>query len=112
MQDELISRQAVLDLPRLKSFNAWGDVIYESVDVEDIRQLPSVKPQEKTGHWIITSMSNMAYCSECDYLFRDVSASIVKHFKFCPNCGAKMQTEGNIKQGLNYADEDTLMSAT
>lgn len=46
--------------------------------------------QEKTGHWIITSLSNMAYCSECDYLFRDVPASIVKHFKYCPNCGIRM----------------------
>ena len=44
--NDLISRQAVLDLPRIKSRNVWGEVIYESVDVEDVRQLPSVKPQD------------------------------------------------------------------
>ena len=46
--EDTISRQAVLDLPRLKSRNVWGEVIYESVDVEDVKQLPSVKPQESS----------------------------------------------------------------
>ncbi len=38
-------RQAVLDLPRIKTHNVWGNVIYESVDVENVRQLPPVTPQ-------------------------------------------------------------------
>ena len=54
-------------------------------------ELPSVT--QKSGKWIITHLSNMAYCSECDYLFKDIPASMVEHFKHCPNCGAKMESE-------------------
>jgi len=43
---DAISRQEVLDLPRIKTHNVWGIVIKESVDVEDIRQLTSVTLQE------------------------------------------------------------------
>lgn len=43
--EDAISRQAVLDLPRIKTHNQWGNVIKESVDVEDVRQLPPVTPQ-------------------------------------------------------------------
>ena len=49
--------------------------------------------EQKSGKWILTHLSNMAYCSECDYLFKDIPASIVEHFKHCPNCGAKMESE-------------------
>lgn len=44
---DAISRQAVLDLPRIKIHNQWGNVIKESVDVEGVRQLPPVTPAEK-----------------------------------------------------------------
>ena len=44
---DAISRQAVLDLPRIKTHNHWGNVIKESVDIEDVRQLPPVTPAEK-----------------------------------------------------------------
>ena len=46
--------------------------------------------KQKSGKWLITHLSNMAYCSECDYLFKDIPASVFEHFKYCPNCGAKM----------------------
>lgn len=52
---DVISRQVVLDLPRIKTHNVWGNVICESVDVEDIRQLPSVKPAENPNKWIPVS---------------------------------------------------------
>jgi hypothetical protein len=44
---DAISRQAVFDLPRIKTHNHWGNVIKESVDIEDVRQLPPVTPAEK-----------------------------------------------------------------
>ena len=47
-----VSRQAVLALPRIKIHNEWGNVIKESVDVEDVKQLPSVT--QKSG-WIPVS---------------------------------------------------------
>ena len=64
---------------------------HNAVIAEVIKALPSVT--QKSGKWIITHLSNMAYCSECDYLFKDIPASVVEHFKYCPNCGVKMESE-------------------
>ena len=56
-----------------------------------IEKLPPVT--QRSGKWLITPMSHIAYCSECDYLFKNIPASIVKQFKYCPNCGMKMESE-------------------
>ena len=45
---------------------------------------------QKSGKWLITHLSHMAYCSECDFLFKDIPTSMVEHFKYCPNCGKRM----------------------
>jgi ribosomal protein L32 len=88
---DAISRQAVLDLPRIKTHNVWGNVIYESVDVENVRQLPPVTPQPKMGKWRRINKEKyvqhaMSYyrCSEC-------GEEIIGKHNYCPNCGAKMQ---------------------
>jgi hypothetical protein len=75
--DDVVSRQAVLN---------------EFYDVENlydrIKQLPSVRPQEQTGHWIKNAEEwdniNPPYiCSEC------MNAE-TRERKFCSECGAKM----------------------
>ena len=107
--EDAISRDAAINIASLHCLT-----IDESVKA--LEQLPPVNPQpsehfidgvhaigyregykdaqkQKSGEWIITPMSNIAYCSECDYLFKDVPASMVEHFKHCPNCGTKMESE-------------------
>lgn len=72
--------------------------------------------KQKLGEWKVVSdvYGDSAYiceCSECKdtvWVYKDAD----RKWNYCPNCGAKMQVESDIKQGLNYADEDTLMSAT
>lgn len=59
-----------------------------SVPTKFVEQQPPV--MQKSGKWLITHLSNMAYCSECDYLFKDIPASIVEHFKYCPNCSKRI----------------------
>lgn len=56
-----------------------------------IRMLELPPVTQKSGKWLLTHLSNMAYCSECDYLFKDIPASIVKQFDFCPKCGCRMR---------------------
>lgn len=52
--------------------------------MQDILDLPSVKPQEpKTGHWIRCDILQEFKCSECRVCFRNKS-------NYCSNCGAKM----------------------
>lgn len=93
---DAISRQAVMDLPRIKTHNQWGNVIKESVDIEDVRQLPPVKPAEKVGHWIgLEECSNSGYyCSECHKrVVKEGWSDTVKVIKYCPNCGCAMKGE-------------------
>jgi NADH pyrophosphatase NudC (nudix superfamily) len=81
--------------------------LLEVVGVATIKTLPSIKPQEsKTGHWEevgdeyiqvydlngIQSCGDERICSECGF----ETVFIGEHcsqYKFCPNCGAKMEVE-------------------
>ena len=58
--------------------------------IDYIEQLPTVKPQERTGHWNLFhttehGMKEDSYfkCDRCNY-------ESYKEYNFCPNCGAKM----------------------
>ena len=51
---------------------------------DDIKALPSVTQQPKTGHWIATE--DGFECSECGCISRSRA-------DFCQYCRAKMQTE-------------------
>ena len=98
---DTISRQAVLDLPRIKTHNEWGNIIKESVDVENVRQLPSVNPQpkQKVGEWILQPSNKEQgerdfiwwKCSECGQVIYSETEKDRREFHaFCNRCGAKM----------------------
>jgi len=57
--------------------------------MQDILDLPSVKPQEpKTGHWITTRTfmhDGEYYCDKCK-----CESPNNEKWDYCPNCGAKM----------------------
>ena len=66
-----------------------GDTVY-AVRMSDIRHLPPVT--QKSGKWIERS-KNIYYpfweryiCSECESVGN-------RGFKYCPSCGAKMESE-------------------
>ena len=87
--EDAISRKAVLDCltaTKLKKF----DFILQAR--EEIKNLPSVST-EKTGRWkrrIVDSGYNADWsCSCCGY---KVKTDFV-NFKYCPNCGARMEVE-------------------
>ena len=72
--------------------------------MQDILDLPSVNPQEKTGHWIeeeINEWSRKTYCSKCgesallEYvhvgdIYYGSAKGVIKKTNYCPHCGAKM----------------------
>lgn len=88
--DDAISRQAVLDLPRIKTHNVWGNVIYESVDVENVRQLPPVTPQQKMGRWEYIKKEDSYRCSLCGFPCHKDNLGAIPT-KYCAGCGAYMQ---------------------
>lgn len=93
MNDDLISRQAAIaflqSIPYIKEHPNMGELMKEWIE-----QMPSVQP--KTGRWKIigeeTGSCNIRYmiyqCSECRW-----SSSLFIPREFCPNCGAKMESE-------------------
>lgn len=52
---------------------------------EKLKQLPSVQPKPKTGHWIY-ERCDMYSCSVCHHWHTDLDEKM----NYCPNCGAKM----------------------
>ena len=87
---DLISRQAVLSLPKSTTKTLGGEIVSESVEISDIEELPSVQPEPTRGEWEIYEISPFdgegCRCSECRF-------EGVPYWNFCPNCGADMRGE-------------------
>ena len=99
MQDELIRRQAVLDLAKKGVLISNGS--YKSV-CKAINEILAVDPTKK-GHWIIKDGKEQGYdiggiktwyiqivCSECGFIKTAIEGHIGQ-YHYCPNCGAKIQ---------------------
>lgn len=100
--DDAISRQLVRDM--LKDINADTDGVgfyYEHYD-EYIKNLPSVST-ENTGHWSrktkvdaydIAGVKTWGIKCQCDRCtFTTIVVEDFGYYKFCPNCGTKMEAE-------------------
>ena len=79
MENDLISRQAVLDL--IADYDlSMGQV------VRGIHALPSAEPERKKGKW--TNENACEFCGFQPWYERDIHT-----LSFCPNCGADMRKE-------------------
>ena len=98
--DEYIKRDAVHDLVRSLTKYAWASPVRNerrvTVDADDVQfgvdKIPSadVAPV-RHGRWCVDGV--YVVCSVCN---RFTLSPIVKQlptFKYCPNCGAKMDEE-------------------
>lgn len=91
---DVISRQTLDEIKELMT-DINGDTVY-AVRMSDLRQLPSITPQQKIGYWTRELIINeyggcigaKMICSECGQ-----DNGYDKRMKFCPNCGAKMEVE-------------------
>jgi hypothetical protein len=98
--DDAISREDALEaiLIRVPDFcggDEGGNLIGRNETASYIRNLPSVTPKLKTGHWFYDESIENWRCSECKETPKTMgycgSANfMVEHFKFCNHCGAKM----------------------
>lgn len=82
--DDLISRQAAIDslLEALYDLDEY-DFVDKVFIEEELKRVPSVQTVQKTGRWIDDN------CSECGQYVYHGDAN-----NYCPNCGAKMESEG------------------
>ena len=91
--EDVISRQAVLDnlseLNAISFYEAQEDSKETYYEIRKaIKQLPSVNPQPKTGHWIVHEIENTLKWLECSNCHCETSYNVMHNY--CPNCGAKM----------------------
>ena len=70
----------------------WGLGLIESC-ISDMKELPSVQPERKTGKWIVDGVRfkgghDWMHCSECG---RETLNTPIERTNYCPNCGARME---------------------
>ena len=96
--DDLIQQQAVIDAIDKWVKNMGVLIALPANEVtplfDSIHNLPSVKQEPKTGHWIaIDEEPHEDYeCDKCGYVVSTFTENIEPHteYKYCPNCGARM----------------------
>ncbi len=96
IENQYRSRKAVLDMATtIQTDDYSGNEIMEVVDIDDVKSLPPVTPTRKKGKWIVEDSGNYnghyscCYCSNC----KDYYTRAWKDMKYCPNCGAEMESE-------------------
>lgn len=100
---DLIDRQAAIDC--IRSMEEWrtGDAFNVDRVIRHIKDLPSVTPQPKIGHWInkdgqehgfdiggVKTWYIQIMCSECGFIKTAIEGH-TGQYHYCPNCGAKIQ---------------------
>ena len=101
MKDDTISRQAAIDA--LLGITAMRNTIPLDSAIFNIKKLPSVQPERKTGRWIPTYEDCCAdvwvkwKCSECGYVrkkgWKQTYDGAKPDALFCEMCNADMKGE-------------------
>lgn len=98
--NDLISRQAAIDafegeVEVTGLANAVAVRGYANLVLDRILRLPSAEPERKTGRWIVDN--EYIDCSVCrrEKWSRVPYESLVRRFRYCPNCGADMRGESD-----------------
>ena len=86
LPDDCVSREAVLLINELHYGQMPNHINHQIW--QEIKDLPSVTPKPKTGHWIDKYILRQYFQYECSECGR---ASLKSNF--CPKCGAKMESE-------------------
>ena len=84
---DAISRQAALNLLKPTGLKFY-DFITDARN--KIKELPSVTPVKKVGHWVRDTITDIYHCSECRSICHQDPKS---KDDYCKYCGAKMEDE-------------------
>lgn len=76
-----------------------------------INSLPNVQPIRPKGEWIKSPYLDKYFCFNCKVMYdiRDIQSM---ELDFCPKCGADLRNKNQTERGLQFADQDTMQSAT
>ena len=90
MSDDLISREDTKQAIRHKF-----KTLAERCEINEVlNSMPSVQPKRKTGRWIYMKDCEDWFCSNCKDIFMLLEGTPKDNdYNYCPNCGAKMESE-------------------
>ena len=96
--NDLISRKAAIEAIdnewRTGYCSEYAPSEIIDISIEALEQVPAAEPERKTGQWECgDDMWERAICSICKWNSEEAWEYPREHFKFCPNCGAKMEVE-------------------
>ena len=95
--DDCISREeAIKSMENIRTLNKYyhpednDDETLVSEVIGRLNKLHSVTPKEKTAAWVpVDDEPHEIYeCNACGWLLYEVDT---EDFKYCPNCGARME---------------------
>lgn len=90
MIDELLESQPCEDcISREQAVYVASGYCAPQNIADELRKLPSVKPQPKMGHWIDVENLDSALWHECS----ECGETEFYATDYCPNCGTKMEVE-------------------
>ena len=93
---DLIDRKAVMEsITAEYNRKGTGDGLRLAWIEKAVNSVPSVTPEQKTGHWIESDDPIEKYtCSNCGGAcwYYDYRGTVAKS-NYCPNCGAKMEVQ-------------------
>ena len=85
--DDAISRQAVL---KLLSTMPPEEAMTKALLIQSVKQMDAAQPERKRGKWK-PYRCDMYECSECGYIYTELTDRHRCGANFCPHCGAKME---------------------
>ena len=101
MNNDLISIQAALYELHLLSIEALKKHRFDydaliTICSKKLKNLPSVQSEQKTGRWIYMKDCEDWFCSNCKDIFMLLEGTPKDNdYNYCPNCGAKMESDNN-----------------
>ena len=77
----------------INEYTPEEELEFINLELDGLKHLPPATPQEpKTGKWISTETKGVRYAFWCRYKC-PLCGGLSDHTNFCPNCGAKMESE-------------------
>lgn len=86
-REEAKSCKGTIEMLQRLAYNIHG--VMDVIDADNCKKIiKAIEQEPRKGHWIDKERIMFPICSKC-------GLTSVEKYSFCPNCGAKMESEEN-----------------